>query len=143
MTQNRINAPIVFSGTFTPTYSGSTTPGSTVYTSQFGFYTVFGNIVIAQVSITLSSTTATGDLILQGLPFTIKNQTNGVPVNEVRFSSTTWTFPANTEQCILQGIVNTNTAKLLCIGASATSGAYMQIQNLSSNNIAGSLIYMM
>ncbi len=56
------------SGTWTPDYNG-TTPGIGVYTLQLGNYVKSDKLVVATFQILLTSTTASGDARIEGLPF--------------------------------------------------------------------------
>ena len=58
------------SGTFTPTYFGSTTAGTTTYTTQTGNYTKIGNTVYYSMRVTWTNATGTGSPRFGGLPFT-------------------------------------------------------------------------
>lgn len=64
-------------GTWTPTYSGGTTAGTTGYTggAQAGEYTRWGRVVQAQGRVTWTSATGTGVARIS-LPFTSANITN-------------------------------------------------------------------
>ena len=57
-------------GNFTPTIIGSTTAGTGVYTLNQGRYTKIGNRVFCDVYISWSAHTGTGNILLEGLPFT-------------------------------------------------------------------------
>jgi hypothetical protein len=57
-------------GTFTPTIIGTTTAGIGTYTTNQGRYTKIGNRVFCDVYISWSAHTGTGNLNLEGLPFT-------------------------------------------------------------------------
>ena len=57
-------------GTWTPTIIGTTTAGVGVYVSQIARYTKVGNLVTVQCYIDWSAHTGTGDMRLNGLPFT-------------------------------------------------------------------------
>ena len=77
----------VETGTFTPTYSFMTAGNSSAgYSAQQGFYTKIGNLVHFQLDLRLSAMTkgtASGDPIVNGLPFTAKNTSgyaNSAPV---------------------------------------------------------------
>jgi len=63
-------------GTFTPV-AGRFTGGaiSATYTTQAGYYTKTGNVVVAQIKILLSSVSSQGSSLIQitGLPFSTKN----------------------------------------------------------------------
>ena len=58
-------------GTWTPTYFGSSTPGTTTYTYQAGSYVKIGNSVYCECYLEWSAKTGTGDGLLGGLPFTV------------------------------------------------------------------------
>lgn len=57
-------------GTFTPVAIGTTAAGTGTYTTQLGSYTRIGNAVTIRIQIGWSAHTGTGNLALQGLPFT-------------------------------------------------------------------------
>ena len=59
------------SGTWTPTIYGSSTTGTTTYTTQNGSYTRIGNVVTASFSVTWSSATGTGSVVVDSLPFSL------------------------------------------------------------------------
>jgi hypothetical protein len=60
-------------GTWTPSIVGGLTSGSGTYASQRGRYTKVGQLVMLQIEIGLSSHTGTGDIRIQGIPFTPLN----------------------------------------------------------------------
>jgi hypothetical protein len=62
-------------GTFTPTIFGSSTAGTTTYTSQVGRYTKIGNRVFYSISVGWSAQDGSGNLRVGGLPFTSANVT--------------------------------------------------------------------
>ncbi len=57
-------------GTFTPTILGATSPGVGTYTTQVGFYTKIGDRVFYNLSLNWSAHTGTGNMNIEGLPFT-------------------------------------------------------------------------
>jgi len=58
-------------GDWTPTISGSTTPGTGTYLNQTGRYTKIGRLVFIQAWINCGGGhTGTGNMLLTGLPFT-------------------------------------------------------------------------
>lgn len=61
-------------GTFTPTAT-FTTPGSVSLSFAVGVYTKVGNLVSVMFRVNITKGTASGDIILAGLPFTSKNTT--------------------------------------------------------------------
>jgi len=63
-------------GTFTPIISGATTAGSGTYTYAVGRYTKVGRIVHFQLRVAWTAHTGTGNMIVDGLPFTSSSVTN-------------------------------------------------------------------
>lgn len=63
-------------GTWTPTYIGATTPGTTTYTVQVGSYTRVGRVVHFTAYMVWTAATGTGLERVGGLPFTAVNTTN-------------------------------------------------------------------
>jgi hypothetical protein len=57
-------------GTFTPTIVGTGGAGVGTYTTQVGQYTKVGRQVTVQIALGWSAHTATGDMFIEGLPFT-------------------------------------------------------------------------
>lgn len=60
---------------YTPTYLGATTPGTTTYTVQVGAYTQIGSLVIATGRLTWTNATGTGIAIIS-LPVASANVTS-------------------------------------------------------------------
>lgn len=60
-------------GTFTPTITGVTTAGATVYITQAGYYVRMGDRCYVDFFANVTSATGTGAVVLGGLPFTIFN----------------------------------------------------------------------
>jgi hypothetical protein len=63
-------------GTFTPTIVGTTTAGIGVYTAQTGRYTKIGNRVYVNIYLSWSAHTGTGNMRVDGLPYTSINVAN-------------------------------------------------------------------
>lgn len=57
-------------GTWTPTYFGASTAGTTTYTGQKGLYVKIGRTVYCECDLAWSARTGTGDGLIGGLPFT-------------------------------------------------------------------------
>lgn len=62
-------------GTYTPTYQGGTTPGTTTYTSQVGSYVRLGSAVLFQARVEWTNATGTGEARIS-LPFAVANVTS-------------------------------------------------------------------
>lgn len=116
-------------GTFTPTLIGGSIAGVTTYTQQQGYYTRIGNMIMVQAYIGISAASGTGNVTLGGLPFTIKNQTNGYSNAPVFWQGgATWAFPAGSTSLSGVGIFNTTTI-LVYVSGTAVSGGFMQMAN--------------
>lgn len=61
--------------TYTPTYLGGTTPGTTTYTTQAGFYTRIGRVVFFNGFVVWTAATGTGNAQIS-LPFTPDSTAN-------------------------------------------------------------------
>lgn len=58
-------------GSWTPTYFGLTTAGTTTYTMQEGRYAVHGSVVELWGRVTWTAATGTGQAVIGGLPFAV------------------------------------------------------------------------
>ena len=76
-------------GVFTPTIYGSSTAGVGTYSLQAGQYTKIGNRVQFEIRLTWSAHTGTGNMRINGLPFTIGP--NAEPVTSLNMSNITFT----------------------------------------------------
>lgn len=74
---------------YTPTYLGATTPGTTTYSLQAGFYIRIGNLVICWGAVVWTAATGTGTALIS-LPFTSTATTNANFSGSVRCSSVTF-----------------------------------------------------
>jgi hypothetical protein len=126
--------------TFTPTLVGGSVAGSTTYTNQQGYYTRIGNIVYVMAQISISAATGTGDVTLGGLPFTIKNQTNGNPTGSIFWQGgASWTWGTGATDIALTGQINTTTCKVWGQG-SVITGAFVAMAN-AALQVNYSLVY--
>lgn len=78
-------------GTFTPVVAGSTTAGTGTYTTQVGTYTRIGNTVHFNVTVVWTAHTGTGNLLVNGLPFTSNATANRIYSVSVSSSNLTFT----------------------------------------------------
>lgn len=60
-------------GTWTPTIAGQITAGTGTYTTQVGRYTRIGRVVYVSLNLAWSAHTGTGDMQVNGLPFTVNS----------------------------------------------------------------------
>ena len=127
-------------GTFTPTIFGGSTAGTTTYSSQNGYYTRIGNTVFVQGDVTITAATGTGNLMIGGLPFTIRNQSNGYVCGAIFWEgSVSWTFPTGATSLVLLG--NFSTANcFVWAGGTAVAGGFVQMAN-ASLQVAFSMTY--
>jgi hypothetical protein len=103
-------------GTWTPTYLGGTTPGTTTYTVQVGHYTRIGNICAFSLRVAWTAASGTGNAQIS-LPFTVRNVTNYSAV----FAAYTInvTFAASG----VQAIANANTAFAVLNSPTSNAGS--------------------
>lgn len=115
---------------FTPTISGSSVAGTGTYSLQFGTYSRVGNIIYFDVAITWSAHTGTGNFLLSGLPFPVRNTLNYAPVWATLAASIAWggghTMVATT------GVAGTSTGQLLTVG---TGVATANVAMANSGNL--------
>lgn len=127
-------------GTWTPTVTGNTTAGTTTYIVQDGFYVRIGDIVFISGNIILSAATGTGNLVLGGFPFTIKNQGVYNPAGPIYFAGgASWVWPTGATMLTVLGQAAQSLALVYGSG-SAVGGGYLQMAN-SSVSIAFNLEY--
>lgn len=106
-------------GTWTPSFQGSVATGANVYSRQNGFYTKLADLVIAWFSMQLSSLVSiTGNVLVGGLPFTVKNTASGDWTSFAAFWSS-WATAFTVVQ--VNPIFNDTKAFVLINTAAATS----------------------
>jgi hypothetical protein len=126
-------APLYLEGSYTPTYTGGTTAGTTTYTLQQGWYWRIGSVVLVTGLVLWTAATGTGDARIS-LPF--------VPSASVGFRAsggvriTTVTFTTTTPELILNP---TNAFFTLESPVSNAAGNVVQME--AAGNITFSLFY--
>jgi hypothetical protein len=115
-------------GTFTPTFVGGSVAGTTTYTVQNGYYVRVGSMVQIQANVQASAATGTGSVILGGLPFTVKNQTNGNAYGAFVDASSGSTWPVGSTSLAVKGAVNTATGSIYVSGT-GVAGGFLQMFN--------------
>jgi hypothetical protein len=116
-------------GSWTPTIGGSGGQSGQVYSVQVGRYVKVGKLVTAQVSVTLSTLgTITGNVQIQGLPFTAENTTDLRSSCAINWASTT------TAYVYLTGILNPNTTAITLAGATAAATALGNLAQADLSN---------
>lgn len=68
-------------GTWTPTWYGSTTAGTTTYTQQQASYTKIGNLIFFAFQMTVTNSTGTGNIRIGGFPFNNWNNSTYGAIN--------------------------------------------------------------
>lgn len=125
-----LNAPI---NLFTPTATGQTSAGVTTYSAQSGSYLRTGNLVYAQLSVSWSAATGTGNLIISGFPYKFGGAQPRAPICAVYADSMTW--PVGTTY--LFGLGADATTQLRIEGVATTTGAsVMQMQSPGNVNLS-------
>lgn len=68
-------------GTFTPRIEGSTSAGTGTYAAQSGYYTKVGSVVHIQIALIWTAHTGTGNMRVEGLPFTHRTGLSAIPLS--------------------------------------------------------------
>lgn len=118
-------------GTWTPTYLGLSTAGTTTYTTQQGNYVQIGRMVVASFELTWTNATGTGSAAIY-LPSTAAS-TMEFPMP---IYTTNVTFSAGTPY----GFVNTGTNYLI-LGTPTTNAATATLAIETAGTIYGTAIY--
>jgi hypothetical protein len=121
-------------GTYTPTYEGSTTPGVTTYTTQQGAWMRLGNVVIATGTVVWSAATGTGTAQIS-LPFTAANVANQNYSGSVRTVNVT--FANSTPQVLM----TSNTA-FFSLQSPLTNAASTAVAMEAAGNIVFTIVYL-
>lgn len=94
-------------GTWTPTYTGSSSAGVTTYSTQSGWYVQFGNSVFATGTLIWTNATGTGNVRIS-LPFTSSNTSGQRHAGSLYLESVT--FANGSVQAV--NFANNNTLRL-------------------------------
>jgi hypothetical protein len=127
-----VSGVLVETDTYTPTYYGLSSAGTTTYSTRQGQYVRIGNLVIAQFNITWTAATGTGNAAISlpypaaaGYPFAIPIYTADV------------TFAATG----VMGLVQTGTNYVL-LGTPTSNAATATLAVEAAGTIIGTAIYM-
>ena len=85
--------------TYTPTYLGGSTPGTTTYTTQYGEWTRIGRLIFVMGRLVWTAATGTGNAQIS-LPITIVNRTDLFGAGSLDMTNVT--FAAGTPLMLLQ-----------------------------------------
>ena len=121
-------------GTWTPTIVGTTTAGTATYVTQNAAYTKVGRVVTISFYLNYSGGTGTGNLRINGLPFTAAASyfaASFTLVDQI-------TLSANN---ILTGLVDLNTSFITCIGAVVGGGSYTNVAYDAGGQLIGTCTY--
>jgi hypothetical protein len=124
-------------GTWTPTLTGGSTAGTTTYINQVGLYTRIGRQVTVYYFVNISAATGTGQIVIGGLPFTVKNTSSFSPLGACYTGSATYT--AGYTYPIAQSVSNT-TNILLYIGGSTQAVTALAVEN-AARSYLGTITY--
>jgi hypothetical protein len=120
-------------GTWTPVLGGSGGTSGQAYSFQNARYTKVGNRVICNLIVKISTVgTITGNLEIQGLPFT-----SDATVNYQSSAPCTYFEAMNTSQIFIGGFVNTNSTT---IGLYKASSAITSITAMTESDLAGNSV---
>lgn len=117
---------------YTPTYDGST-PGSTTYTTQAGFYIRMDNLVLAWGTLVWTAASGTGNAQIS-LPIAASATASSNFSGGVRV--TTVTFAAGTPQVLIAA-----GAAFFLLQSPATNAASTTVQVEAAGNIVFTIVY--
>lgn len=109
-------------GTWTPVVKGTSTAGTATYTTQNARYTKIGRMVYVELFMTWNSGNGTGNLFIDGLPFTASNSAT-FPSLAIGY----WDSIAITSGVVPMAYVNNSTTRIDFVGMSAGGGASVGI----------------
>jgi hypothetical protein len=118
-------------GTWTPTIAGSTTAGTGTYSTQAASYTKVGNRLLFTAYITWSAHTGTGNMRIDGLPFTVTNNDNNYTSVSIYLDSATAFIAGN----VLQARNILNSTQLIPTQYLTGGGAPAQVTLPTSGGI--------
>lgn len=129
-------------GTWTPTLTFATTQGSQTYTTQIGNYIKTGKLVVLNFDIILSANSGSGNVTINGLPFTSADQTG------YQGTLQSIDFAGSGDAEIFNGVVagNSTTIALYCYYVNNPGGHLTLKRAVSSDfgatlSIGGQIIY--
>jgi len=112
------------SNIFTPTIAGSTTAGTTTYTTQAGQFTKIGNRIFFDIGIVFTATTGIGDIQVQSLPYTV-NDSDNVSIAVAVTSNIPW--PNNQGTYLTAQIVPNSTYLVITCYHNTNAAANLQM----------------
>ena len=124
-------------GTFTPTIVGSTSAGLGIYVSQTGRYTKIGNQVTVWIYFYWTAHTGTGDMSVDGLPFTIGNLSGNYPAPSFGLVENI----ALTAGKYLGGYGNLNSTKIILLQYPTGGGAVATVPIDSAAELSLTMTY--
>lgn len=137
MTPSSSFSQYVDAGSWTPVVVGNTVAGVGTYTLQAGTYTRIANLVFVAGTVTWTAHTGTGDMRVNGLPFTSRNTANyhydmvvnltniGLPAAVIQIMGE---VRQNSSQIVLEATRNNNTnlpVQMDATGSIDISGFYL------------------
>lgn len=123
-------------GEWVPVLQGETSTGSNTYTTQTGYYTAIGDLVLADFFVTISALSSTGNLTLSGLPF--------APQGTSRFTSTVLSASglSLTDESVIYGVNSSSNTYIRLFHMLATGGSPLTDTEITSSfNVRGTFIY--
>lgn len=125
-------------GTWTPVITGSSTVGSSTYSSTSGRYTRIGNCVILTCTIGWSGGTSTGNLQVIGLPFNVGSTSSNI--GPCQLASTSVPAPSDTADIQVSCFGNISATTLFILTSNVT-GQLLNVAATSAGAMNFSIIY--
>lgn len=112
-------------GTFTPSYTGSTTNPTVAYSTQEGIYTKVGRLVTFKIVLTTSSSSGgSGTLGVTGLPFTVSSGAGGSMQFSFAFSTPVLqAIPSGTSISLYDAYAGTTNSQPTVLALTAAGGS--------------------
>ena len=121
-------------GTWTPTWLGSSTAGSTAYILQTGRYTKVGRLVSLYFDVAISSATGTGSVTIGALPFTSGNQV-------INAGSVTSYVVAYTGHTLGATFLSATNSFVIYTSLTASNPSQIAMANTANLELAGTITY--
>ena len=121
-------------GDWNPVLYGTTSAGTTTYTTQSGSYTKIGNLVTANIYLNWSNQTGSGDMVIGSFPFTRKSGSNYGTVGTVVFSN--WNYNSGEQTVGYMGDGN-----ILYLRQCYDNEAWQGVQHDSAGELMASVTY--
>lgn len=120
---------------FTPTLTGSTTAGTTTYTTQIGRYIRIGDLVWYTIQLVITGATGTGNAIISGLPFATNSSGNSQGI--ILLDGSGWTWPTGATVLTLSLQTGLTSGVIFGAGSARAISPLQMVNSAATFNITG------